>query len=750
MKTWLAHSWRRRYRRNAWVLIPAFGALLVAAMWAALLNRIAVERGYTMDAGVHDTEGFVAAFEQHARRILREADRTLLLLQSQARQPGARDLRAIAASPFVMTDRNLVALVDADGALIAANRDVDAPVENALRDLSAVHATGPDRLVVGRPVQRRDGSTALLVSRMLAMPDGRPGAVAIVLPPSEFTDFYLESDLGKAGALAVFGLDGHLRARRAGGGVASSQPDVANQELLERASERPFGHYERASPYDGVPRLVAYRKLADYPIIVAAAQGTYETLGQFRRHRATYIVVAAIASALIVAFFLSMTMLTRRLERRTSQLRAQRRFLQALLDNIPLGISVRRFGGPGSGKYLVWNETNAILFGLKANAVLGKALEDIAPAETAAKITQWDRELEASPGVQEVVEARTEADGTRRLVHRLRTPLFGADDRVEFVVTVSKDITRERASEDELRLASKVFETTADGIVISDENDRIIMVNSAFTRLSGFTWQEMVGKSLADAPFAPLDPDEYARRLARLESDGTVTAEVRRRNKEGYELELWLTATVVRGDDGAIRNYVRVFTDISVLKDAQRRLEHLANFDALTGLPNRRLFDDRLEHALRRNRRSGRGVGVLFLDLDGFKHVNDSKGHDAGDQLLKDVAGRISACLRASDSLCRLGGDEFTIVIEDAILPDHAIFIAERILETLSHPFRIGDDLLTIATSIGIAIHPRDGVTSADLVLRADGAMYAAKNAGGNRYAFFEEIPEDEEPVAGG
>ncbi len=188
--------------------------------------------------------------------------------------------------------------------------------------------------------------------------------------------------------------------------------------------------------------------------------------------------------------------------------------------------------------------------------------------------------------------------------------------------------------------------------------------------------------------------------MTHLHREGYVTAEVRRKHKDGRELQLWITATLVRSDEGRILNYLRVFTDISPLKDTQRQLEHLVHIDPLTGLPNRRLFGERIEDALHRARRTGLGVALLFLDLDGFKHINDTHGHHVGDQLLQQAAVKLAGCIRASDSLFRLGGES-----------------------------------MKVGTSIGIALYPADGGDSIALIHSADAAMYRAKNAGGNRHA---------------
>jgi diguanylate cyclase (GGDEF)-like protein len=212
-------------------------------------------------------------------------------------------------------------------------------------------------------------------------------------------------------------------------------------------------------------------------------------------------------------------------------------------------------------------------------------------------------------------------------------------------------------------------------------------------------------------------------------------AEVLRYRKDGSELPCWLTKTCVRDETGRVVNYVRVYTDITRLKAAQHELERLASVDALTGLLNRRMFHDRLERALKRAQRTGKSVGLLFIDLDAFKLVNDTHGHAAGDAVLKQVARRLQRCVRASDSLCRLGGDEFTIVMEDSRLPRDAEVVAQRIAQELDAPFTIAGRPVSCHASIGIAHYPDDGVNAEMLQYVADGAMYRAKRAAQHKRA---------------
>lgn len=286
----------------------------------------------------------------------------------------------------------------------------------------------------------------------------------------------------------------------------------------------------------------------------------------------------------ITSYALSLTARCRR------ELKSQRHFLQTLVTNLPSGIAVRSMRPRDLGRYVLWNEANEVIFGIKAEAALHKTVSEVIGPEPARRILELDRQLLASPMLQDVVEAREISGRGRRIFHFVRAPIFGASDEVEYIMTSATDITEERRRSDELRLASKVFETTADAIVMSDADDRVVMVNAAFSKLSGYDAQEIMGKILAESPFRPIDVAESDARMERQQRDGSVTGEVPRFRKDGTPLSLWVTASCVHNDDGSIRNYLRVFTDISLLKETQRKLEKLASHDTLTGLPNRRLL----------------------------------------------------------------------------------------------------------------------------------------------------------------
>jgi diguanylate cyclase (GGDEF)-like protein/PAS domain S-box-containing protein len=424
-------------------------------------------------------------------------------------------------------------------------------------------------------------------------------------------------------------------------------------------------------------------------------------------------------------------------KQREEQQRRQNAFLEALVDNLPVGVMVRSARPESVGRIVLWNHACEYMYGCRAEDAIGKVFRDLVPAEYAERVEHWDRKMLESPMVQEVANAPVEPPGRgRRYLNFIRAPIFDADDNVEFIISIATDVTEEKAREEELRLASKVFETTADAVLVSDAEDRVIMVNEAFAELTGFTADEVRGRKVQELPFAAghLDSDEEF--IERLKREGRITEELLQYRKDGRALPCWATASCVLDQRGAICNFVRVFSDITDLKASQQQLERLANYDTLTGLPNRRLFQDRLELAIRRGHRWHKGAALLFIDLDGFKEVNDTIGHDVGDLLLREVSARLLQSVREVDSVSRLGGDEFTVVLEDA-LPEDAIGVAERVLQSLSEPFFVAGHPIVSSASVGIALFPGDGVDATTLLRNADAAMYKAKRAGRNRFARF-------------
>jgi diguanylate cyclase (GGDEF)-like protein/PAS domain S-box-containing protein len=288
-----------------------------------------------------------------------------------------------------------------------------------------------------------------------------------------------------------------------------------------------------------------------------------------------------------------------------------------------------------------------------------------------------------------------------------------------------------------LKLAALVYQHSHQAMMVLDHEGKVIDVNPMYTTLTGYGRSEVVGRKLDVLRCWPEESDAQRALWTALREKGHWAGEVWNRRKNGQVYPEWLELNAVRNAQGQIVNYVAQAADVSTKKNNEHHIWRLANYDKLTGLPNRSMFSERLEHEIRRAHRSGRKLALLFLDLDGFKDVNDNLGHDVGDLLLQHVANRLSGCVRESDTIARLGGDEFVIILNE--ISDIAVVgsVAHKIVTTLSSAFTLRGQHVHVSASAGITLYPDDGETFGVLLKNADQAMYAAKHEGRNRYCYF-------------
>ena len=290
-----------------------------------------------------------------------------------------------------------------------------------------------------------------------------------------------------------------------------------------------------------------------------------------------------------------------------------------------------------------------------------------------------------------------------------------------------------------LRQAAAVFENTHEGILISDAGQHVVAVNAAFTHITGYESGEFLGRSAQSLRSPRNDPDLLARMATEIGERGQWQGELWNLRKDGGEFPAWTSISAIPAESGEVSHYAEVFADITALKESEARLDQLAHHDPLTGLPNRLLLDARAEHALSRADRHQGKVAVLFIDLDRFKNVNDTLGHPAGDLLLQQVARRISACVRKQDTVSRLGGDEFTVLLEEVDDAGDIGMVARKILGALSEKLVLFGHEVFISGSIGISLYPDDGTDVTTLFKNADSALYRAKDQGRDNYQFYTE-----------
>ncbi|OHC72748.1 MAG: hypothetical protein A3H93_16790 [Rhodocyclales bacterium RIFCSPLOWO2_02_FULL_63_24] len=284
---------------------------------------------------------------------------------------------------------------------------------------------------------------------------------------------------------------------------------------------------------------------------------------------------------------------------------------------------------------------------------------------------------------------------------------------------------------------SKIYENTVEGIIIADHGTLIRAVNPAFSIITGYAPEEVIGKTPALLKSGNHDKAFYQEMWSALEQHGKWTGEIWNKRKSGEIYPEWLNITVIRDSQGSVSQYVALFSDITEHKRNEERLRYQAYHDGLTDLPNRLMFGENLELTIAQAERTGQQAAILLMDLDHFKFVNDTLGHDHGDKLLLAVAERLKATLRKGDTLARMGGDEFTLLLPQIKDTDEIAAVIKKIVTNLTTPFRVGDDELTVTASIGISSYPQDGTTPEELLKNADSALYQAKEAGRNTYIFF-------------
>lgn len=342
----------------------------------------------------------------------------------------------------------------------------------------------------------------------------------------------------------------------------------------------------------------------------------------------------------------------------------------------------------------------------------------------------------------EAVHIEFRTDSTNMEPHFLEANVkaYPSSSTERRIVGVLQDVTERHKSEESLRQSSAVFHTAAEAIVIANAQRRIAAVNAAFTRITGYSEAEVQGFEidvLLRVQRGTLDSEGFFAELA-ASKDGYWQGEVRCQRRNGDYFPAWQSLSVVHNAVRQVSNFVIAFSDVSEIHVAEEKLKHLAHHDPLTGLPNRLLFDDRLDQAIELAHRQQQHCLLLFLDLDSFKVVNDTLGHTMGDELLRVVASRLRDLLRGTDTIARLGGDEF-VILAGSTSQEYAADLAQKILNAVRAPIALAGEPITVSGSIGIAVYPDNGNDRHLLMRAADIAMYSAKAAGRNRYHFYSQ-----------
>lgn len=306
----------------------------------------------------------------------------------------------------------------------------------------------------------------------------------------------------------------------------------------------------------------------------------------------------------------------------------------------------------------------------------------------------------------------------------------------QYLIGTLKDVTELQQMRNRLRLASQVFENTSDGILVTDINGIIQFVNPAFVKSTGYSMDEIIGNTPAILKSGKHDDAFYREIWNSLHTVGMWKGQIDNKRKNGEIYSEWVVIDVVRNELGKVTMYCGIFRDISERLRYEEKIRFQAYHDGLTGLPNRILFYEKMNQYIAVAKRYNHMMAVMYVDLDGFKHVNDTLGHDKGDLLLKAVALRLKECIRESDMVARMGGDEFTLILPEVAKIQDVEVVTEKIRKQLNQTFELLGCSVKISSSIGISVYPTDGEDVDSLIKKADNAMYQAKASGKNTYRF--------------
>jgi len=353
---------------------------------------------------------------------------------------------------------------------------------------------------------------------------------------------------------------------------------------------------------------------------------------------------------------------------------------------------------------------------------------------------ETDEEAWRADGITRVAEVIPQPGGQEMYFDVIKKPLFCAEGQRKGLVIIGRDITELKRAEAGLRVTASVFDNSQEAIVITNADNIIVDVNPAFTLITGYGRDEVLGRNPRMLGSGRQDNAFYAAMWASLKQDKAWRGEIWNRRKNGETYAELLSISVITDDAGRVQRHVAVFSDITYFKEHEAELSHVANYDALTGIPNRRLLADRLGQAIAYAQRNGKLLAICYIDLDGFKFVNDRYGHGTGDLLLVDITLRLQGVLRAGDTLARLGGDEFVVLFNDLAQEAECFQVLDRVMQTIAAPMRLDGVMVAVSASIGVTFYPADDEDGDTLLRHADQAMYIAKQSGKNRYHLYDAI----------
>ncbi|MDO8249534.1 MAG: EAL domain-containing protein [Rhodoferax sp.] len=737
---------RARQLRQAFFLSLALligGMLAVTAYTLWRLQAEAVNNGLNISA-MH-----ARSFEDFLTQSLHITE--LAAANMAPPDNAAPDLHSIQSS-FVATLRHApflrsMSLLDDSGRIVASSNPANVGLTVLTQSYLPPAGETLEILRIGQPWAGRDftggrpttaqtpvaaeAQSFIPVTRTLAV-GARSVTLLIALNPDYLINHMSQALDASEGSVEVLRYDGTLLLDTDPAALAGSLHAYVVRDLRLTAVES--GQFEQDDG-DGRQLLTAFRASRLYPFVVVTHLHREAALQPWRTEAKTLL-------GTVIPSLLVITVLAIAFYRRQRLLAAQRVEAERLQR-----INATVFDA--SAEAIIITDLNANIIsvnaaftrisGYSAAEVIGRNPRLLASGQQDKGFYEhlWNGLLQDGVWAGELINRRK--DGSVYDVQMTITVSHDGAGCLQHFIGVTRDITERRLAEEKVHLAASVFSHSREGIMITAADGTIIDVNDAFTRITGYHRDEVMGRNPRILSSGRQSPEFYAAMWRGLIDKGHWYGEVWNRRKNGEVFAEMQTISTVLDAHGKPQHYVSLFSDISALKAHQHQLEHIAHYDALTNLPNRVLLADRMHQAIAQTQRRGQLLAVAYLDLDGFKSINDHHGHEAGDQLLVALASRMKQALREGDTLARIGGDEFVAVLLD--LPDVAASVPmlNRLLAAAAQPVHFGELVLQVSASLGVTFYPQAEDADADLLLRqADQAMYQAKLAGKNRYHVFD------------
>jgi diguanylate cyclase (GGDEF)-like protein/PAS domain S-box-containing protein len=726
-------------------LLALISAVLILVYTAYVLSR---ERTETILAAGQQTENFAQVLEEHTRQTLHRVASNLteanVELEALRHANGLDLVKAQKLLGQLLPSDQLIhclVLLDAQGKLLASTQSEPQPQDsgNLNSDYLAPHVRGSDReLVFGQPVKAADGQWLLPVSRRWGSPTGvLEGVLVAMVRTAYFQSFYDSIKRGPDGQVTLFLSSGSAVVVSAAHdpyiGQSWSQSPLFRQYL----PGWPTGTVRQIDVSDGVDRLFGYRALNDYPVVVSYGLSMTSILTSWQT-RALQDGLLVLTALLLLA---GATIVLRRQDtlrqQANTQLADSELLLRSIIEAEPECIKIV----DAQGQLLQMNPAGLAMIEAESLAqVANQPVLNLVAPEHRTAFHQMHRRVLAGESATLAFEVQG-LKGGRRWLETHAVPLRLNGETLHLAVT--RDITKSKQSEDALRVAATAFESQQ-GMVITNAQRVILQVNKAFTAITGYSAQDAVGQNPGLLYSGRHDSNFYADMTRALEQEGTWQGDIWNQRKNGEVYPERLTISAVKDQADNTTHYVAIFDDVTERINAQAKIDTLAFYDPLTQLPNRRLLLDRLKQALHASSRHLHKNALLFVDLDNFKTLNDTLGHQQGDLLLVQVAQRLKTCILDGDTIARLGSDEFIVMLQDLsedelLAVTQAETVGESILSAFVPAFTLDHGEHYCTPSIGITLFGGGSMESHDQPLkRAELAMFHAKAAGHNMLRFFD------------